>query len=155
MKVLVVLWCWIITVLVLPVQLLAPDGLPVLLASWLPVQVPLFAGVALLSYLRARSTDPATMLTWPQFVGEGWTLALVLLLLFYTGAVVMLRGYFSCDVFVDGRLPWPELAVAGCCCWGVVLAAVARSSCPGWFFRRLVDGLLLLLPVVYAVALPG
>jgi hypothetical protein len=63
--------------LLLPLQLLAPDRLPVLLASWLPLRVPLFSGVALLSCLRDRSTDPPTMLTWPQCVGEGWTRALV------------------------------------------------------------------------------
>jgi hypothetical protein len=153
MKVLVILWCWIIAVLVLPVQLVAPDRLPALLAAWLPVQLPLFAGVALLSDLRDRTTDPLTMRTWPQLLGEGWTRALVILLFFYTGAVVLMRGYFSYDAVVDGRIPGPEFAVAMCCGWAVVLAAMARSTRPAWFFGLLVDGLLLLLPVAYALAM--
>ncbi len=150
MKVLMVLWCWIITVLVIPVQLVAPDRLWLLLALWLPVQVPLFAGVALLSDLRDHTSDPPTMRTWPQILGEGWTRALVALLFLYAGAVVLLRGYFGNDVLADGVLLWPELAVAGCCCWGVGLAVAARNTRPAWFFQLLVDGLLLLVPLVYA-----
>jgi hypothetical protein len=155
MKVLVILWCWIIAVLVLPVQLVAPDRLPVLLAAWLPVQLPLFLGVALLSDLRDRSTDPPTIRTWPQLLGEGWTRALVVLFFLFVGLIVLLRGYFGYAAYVDGETPWPEVLVAAGCLFGAGLAAAARSSRPAWFFGLLVDGLLLLLPVVYALALVG
>lgn len=151
MKVLVVVWCWIAVVVVLPLYAVAGEHVPMALASWLPVQVPLFLGVALLSDLRDRSSDPPALRTWPQVLGEGWTRVLVVLLFLYVGLIVVLRGYFGNAAYVDGAVPWPEVFVAAGCLFGAGLAAASRSTRPGWYFSVLVDGLLLLLPLLYAV----
>ncbi|MEZ4756274.1 MAG: hypothetical protein R2817_05560 [Flavobacteriales bacterium] len=151
MKVLLVVWCWIALVVVLPMRAMAGEHVMSALASWLPVQLPLFTGVALLSDLRDRSSDPSTLRTWPQVLGEGWTRLLVVLLFLYVGLIVVLRGYFGYAAYVDGTVPWPEVLVAAGCLFAVGLAVAARITRPGWYFSVLVDGLLLVLPLLYAI----
>ncbi len=150
-KVLVVVWCWVAVVVVLPLRAVVGDHVLNALASWLPVQIPLFLGVALLSDLRDGTSDPLALRTWPQLLGEGWTRALVVLLFLYVGLVVSLRGYFGYAAYTDGAVPWPELLVAIGCLFGAGLAVAARSSRPGWYYSVLVDGLLMILPLLYAV----
>jgi hypothetical protein len=141
--------CWILVTVVLPLRFDPEMDLSTGILAIGLVQLPLYSAIALLFDLRDLRTDPPSLRTIPQVIGERWSSVLVLGLLGYAGLLVVLRGLLSYSAYVEGAMPWADLGAA----LGFGLAAVfvlCRSSVRSPIaYAFLADGILVLIPLLY------
>jgi hypothetical protein len=148
LKLVVIVWCWLLATVALPVAFLAPDHFWMGLLGHGLVQGPLITGIALLFDLRDQAQDAASMRTIPQVIGPRWTRLLVLVLFLYAATIVVSRGLLSYMSYVEGDVPWSEVLAGAGLAFGAVLALRAGPARSWAFYAFGVDGLLVLVPVL-------
>lgn len=148
LKLVVIVWCWLLATVALPVVFLAPDRLSMALLGHGLVQGPLITGIALLFDLRDQAHDAPSLHTIPQIIGPRWTRMLVLVLFLYAATIVVSRGLLSYMSYVEGEVPWSEVLAGAGLAFGAVLALRAGPARSWAFYAFGVDGLLVLVPVL-------
>lgn len=148
LKLVVIVWCWLLATVALPVAFLAPDRFWMGLLGHGLVQGPLITGIALLFDLRDHAQDAPSMRTIPQVIGPRWTRMLVLVLFLYTATIVVSRGFLSYMSYVEGDVPWSEVLAGAGLAFGAVLALRAGPARSWAFYAFGVDGLLVLVPLL-------
>ncbi|MBK8500492.1 MAG: hypothetical protein IPL52_17145 [Flavobacteriales bacterium] len=148
LKVLVIVWCWTLACVVLPIAARGGDRSSLLVLAHAFVRVPIFLALAIAFDIRDAHSDPSSVRTIPQVLGVRWAKVLGVGLLLFAAAVVVLRGVLEYNVYVDGDLPWSAVLVAAGLLVGaaLVLRASSKRSSTYWSFG--LDGLLVLLPLL-------
>ncbi len=148
LKLVVIVWCWLLATVALPVGFLAPDHFWMGLLGHGLVQGPLITGIALLFDLRDHAQDAPSMRTIPQVIGPRWTRVLAMVLFLYAATIVVSRGLLSYMSYVEGLVPWSEVLAGAGLVFGAVLAFRAGPARSWAFYAVGVDGLLVLVPVL-------
>jgi hypothetical protein len=148
LKLVVIVWCWLLATVALPVGFLAPDHVWMGLLGHGLVQGPLITGIALLFDLRDHAQDAPCMRTIPQVIGPRWTRVLAMVLFLYAATIVVFRGLMSYMSYVEGDVPWSEVLAGAGLAFSAVLAFRAGPSRSWAFYAFAVDGLLVLVPVL-------
>ena len=150
-KLFVILWCWTLATVVLPIQLAVDVNRGAAVFAHAMVHVPLYFAVAVLFDIRDLPTDPKSLRTVPQLIGLRWSRALAVLCLLFAGTLVLLRGPVSYTTFVDGEVPWDAMGASVGFLVAVIVAAGASPARPSAYFEFAVDGLLVLIPTLYFI----
>lgn len=148
LKLVVIVWCWLLATVALPAVFLAPGHFGMVLLGHGLVQGPLITGIALLFDLRDQAHDAPSLRTIPQVIGLRWTRKLVLALFLYAATIVVFRGLMSYNSYVEGDVPWSEVLAGAGLAFGAVLALRAGPERSWVFYAFAVDGLLVLVPVL-------
>jgi len=148
LKLVVIVWCWLLATVALPVAFLAPDHFWMGLLGHGLVQGPLITGVALLFDLRDQARDAPSMRTIPQVIGPRWTRVLAMFFFLSAATIVVIRGLLSYMSYVEGYVPWSEVLAGAGLAFGAVLAYRAGPDRSWVFYTLGVDGLLVLAPLL-------
>jgi hypothetical protein len=127
-----------------------PGGL-----GWLcGMQAAFFLAIALVFDLRDREQDRGEVVTWPQVLGVRTTRVLAVLLMFYPAAVFGLLAFIGRSMSeLEGAPEWAwERVFAGAAYLLGALVITRSDAQRGPLFHGLVvDGLLILVPGLYAI----
>ncbi len=145
-------WAW--TTVALPEAMNGPQEVGNGLVWRFAMQGCFFLAIALVFDLRDREHDRGQVLTLPHLLGDRLTRIIAVLLMLYPATVFGMLAYIGRSMSELEQAPeWPmELVFAA---FGHVVAAVVIAcSSPRrgpLYFGLLVDGLLVLVPLLYAV----
>lgn len=148
LKLVVIVWCWLLATVALPLAFLAPDHFWMGLLGHGLVQGPLITGIALLFDLRDHAHDAPSMRTIPQVIGPRWTRMLAMVLFLHAAIILVSRGLLSYMSHVEGDVPWSEVLAGAGLAFGAVLALRAGPVRSLAFYAFGVDGLLVLVPAL-------
>ncbi|MBL8000907.1 MAG: hypothetical protein JNL05_02990 [Flavobacteriales bacterium] len=123
--------------------------------GWLfAMQAAFFLAITLVFDLRDREHDRGKVLTWPHVLGDRLTRVLAVLLMLYPATVFGLLAYIGHAMSaMEGASAWPldrVLAALGYLTAAVVVAS-SKAQRPALHYALVVDGLLLLVPLLYAI----
>jgi hypothetical protein len=145
-------WAWV--TVGLPVVFMEDDverqGL-----GWLfAMQTAFFLAITLVFDLRDREHDKWTVLTWPHVLGDRLTRGLAVLLMLYPATVFGLLAYIGHAMSeLEGSAVWPLDKVLAALGYLVAAVVLARSNArrSARHYALVVDGLVVLVPLLYAV----
>lgn len=148
LKVFVIVWCWTMTTVVLPIASMDTDAFALQVLAHALVRAPIFFALAIAFDMRDVEVDPRGLRTIPQLLGKRWAKVLAIGLVLFAAAVIALRGMLDYNVYVDAEFPLAAvLASSGLLLGAVLLFRTAPQR--SWVFYVLgLDGLLLLLPLL-------
>ncbi len=154
LKAFLIAGCWAWVSVGLPVVFKDGDGEQQGLGWLFAMQAAFFLAITLVFDLRDREHDRGTVLTWPHVLGDRITRALAVLLMLYPATVFGILAYIGHAMSeVEGASTWPLDQVLAATGYLLAAVVVARSKAhrPMLHYALVVDGLLVLVPALYAI----
>lgn len=145
-------WAW--TTVGLPAVFDTGDAPPAGMAWLFAMQAAFFLAIALVFDLRDREQDRGEVVTWPQVLGVRTTRVLAVLLMLYPAAVFGLLAFIGRSMSeLEGASEWAWESVFAAAAYLLGAVVITRSDARQGplFYGLVVDGLLVLVPLLYAI----